>query len=390
MFQWNAEKVRFMEDAAAWGDFHARLAAEMAPYLPRDGHVCDAGCGTGHLALALAPYVKRVTAVDVSAQALALLTENCRKRGAANIDIRCGDIARLPPEQPYDAMVFCFFGHIEEILTISAAQCRGTVLAVMRNDGCHRFSAAQGAVRHGGYPRGAAELTARGIPFHAVERELPMGQPFRTIDDARRFFQLYRRPDDTTPVTDDFLRQRLEFINRAGLVVVETNLPEESLQWLCQHCTAPILADPVSTIKARRLEPVLGKLTALKPNRMEAELLSGVKIESAADVERAADKLLSTGLQQVYISMGGDGLFAKNAAGETARIPCPKVTVANATGGGDAMAAALAACITQGRTLEERARLAIGAGALACTSEETIHPGMSWENINYILNKEDM
>ena len=52
--------------------------------------------------------------------------------------------------------------------------------------------------------------------------------------------------------------------------------------------------------------------------------------------------------------------------------------------------AALAACITQGRTLEERARLAIGAGALACTSEETIHPGMSWENINYILNKEDM
>lgn len=148
------------------------------------------------------------------ARALALLAENCRKRGAANIDIRCGDIARLPPEQPYDAMVFCFFGHIEEILTISAAQCRGTVLAVMRNDGCHRFSAAQGAVRHGGYPRGAAELTARGIPFHAVERELPMGQPFRTIDDARRFFQLYRRPDDTTPVTDDFLRQRLTATGR--------------------------------------------------------------------------------------------------------------------------------------------------------------------------------
>ena len=163
-------------------------------------------------------------------------------------------------------------------------------------------------------------------------------------------------------ITPDFLRQRLEFINRV-----------------------------VEDINHRfTLEPVLGKLMALKPNRMEAELLSGVKIESAADVERAADKLLSTGLQQVYISMGGDGLFAKNAAGETARIPCPKVTVANATGGGDAMAAALAACITQGRTLEERARLAIGAGALACTSEETIHPGMSWENINYILNKEDM
>ena len=54
-------------------------------------------------------------------------------------------------------------------------------------------------------------------------------------------------------ITPEFLRQRLDFINHAGLVVVETNLPEASLQWLCQHCTAPILADPVSTIKAPQL-----------------------------------------------------------------------------------------------------------------------------------------
>ena len=66
MFEWNADKVRFMEDAAAWGDFHARLAAALAPYL--GGRICDAGCGTGHLSLALSPYVKQVTAVDVSGQ----------------------------------------------------------------------------------------------------------------------------------------------------------------------------------------------------------------------------------------------------------------------------------------------------------------------------------
>ena len=58
-------------------------------------------------------------------------------------------------------------------------------------------------------------------------------------------------------------------------------------------------------------------------------------------------------------------------------------------GGGHGEAAALAACIMRGRPLEETARLAVGAGALACTSEKTIHPGMSWENINYILNKEE-
>ena len=51
-------------------------------------------------------------------------------------------------------------------------------------------------------------------------------------------------------ITPEFLRQRMDFINHADLVVTETNLPAASLQWLCQHCAAPILADPVSTIKA--------------------------------------------------------------------------------------------------------------------------------------------
>mgnify|MGYP004477089117 CR=1 FL=1 len=187
-------------------------------------------------------------------------------------------------------------------------------------------------------------------------------------------------------ITPEFLRQRLDFINHAGLVVVETNLPEASLQWLCQHCTAPILADPVSTIKAPKLLPVLDKLTALKPNRMEAELLSGVPIRGEADIEKAAAALLDRGVEQVYISLGGDGLYAADRQGHSVRLPCPKVQVANATGGGDAMAAALAACIAHGRPLAECARMAAGAGALACTAAETIHPGMSWESIEYIVN----
>ena len=187
-------------------------------------------------------------------------------------------------------------------------------------------------------------------------------------------------------MTPDFLRQRLDFINHAGLVVVETNLPEASLQWLCQHCTAPILADPVSTIKAPKLLPVLDKLTALKPNRMEAELLSGVPIRDEADIEKAAAALLDRGVEQVYISLSGDGLYAADRQGHSVRLPCPKVQVANATGGGDAMAAALAACIAHGRPLAECARMAAGAGALACTASETIHPGMSWESIEYIVN----
>lgn len=84
--------------------------------------------------------------------------------------------------------------------------------------------------------------------------------------------------------------------------------------------------------------------------------------------------LLNKGVQQVYISLGSDGLYAEDQAGRHVRLPCPKVQVVNATGGGDAMAAALAACIAHGKPLVECARKAAGAGALACTAAETIHP----------------
>ena len=50
--------------------------------------------------------------------------------------------------------------------------------------------------------------------------------------------------------------------------------------------------------------------TSLKPNRLEAELLSGVKIRQPEDIAKAADKLLEMGIHRVFISLGSDGVYA--------------------------------------------------------------------------------
>ena len=79
-------------------------------------------------------------------------------------------------------------------------------------------------------------------------------------------------------LTPAFLETKLNALNAAALVVLDTNLSAESIRYLGEHCTAPLFADPVSAAKAGKLEPILGRLHTLKPNRMEAELLSGVAI----------------------------------------------------------------------------------------------------------------
>ncbi|MBQ3549018.1 MAG: carbohydrate kinase family protein [Oscillospiraceae bacterium] len=190
-------------------------------------------------------------------------------------------------------------------------------------------------------------------------------------------------------MTVDFFRERMEEINTYDLVVLDANTPAESLTWLAEHCTAPLIADPVSTVKAEKLRPVLSRLYAFKPNALEASLLTGIPIEKEGDAERAADALLKMGVEQVYISLGARGIFAKNRAGESVRIPCPKVEVANATGGGDAMVAALTAALLEKRSLAEAAHYAICAGAFACTAESTIHPHMSKEVIETLRKSEE-
>lgn len=185
-------------------------------------------------------------------------------------------------------------------------------------------------------------------------------------------------------MTVDFFRQRIDAINRFDLVVLDANAPEESLVWLAEHCTVPMVADPVSAAKAPKLRRVLPKLFAFKPNALEAALLSGEE-----DEEKAADALLSLGMEQVYVSLGPRGILAKSRSGESVRWPCPKMEVANATGGGDAMVAALCAALLEKKSLRDTALDALCAGAIACTAESTIHPEMSKKAIEILRKREE-
>ncbi|MBQ3217149.1 MAG: winged helix-turn-helix transcriptional regulator, partial [Oscillospiraceae bacterium] len=105
-------------------------------------------------------------------------------------------------------------------------------------------------------------------------------------------------------ISPSYLASKLQVLNNAQLVVVDTNIPEESIVYLAEHCTAPLFADPVSTAKAVKLKAVLGKIHTLKPNRIEAELLSGVKITDGESLKEAARTLLDTGMHRVFISLG--------------------------------------------------------------------------------------
>lgn len=207
MFSWSADTVRFMADACRRTDFHENLTALLLPYLKPTDHICDAGCGLGYLSLSLSlsSHAAHITAAERDAAALSVLRQELDARGIANVTPLCADVLAYTPPVPFDAMVFCFFGSMEEILAAALRQCRGTVLAVVRDDVCHRFSGAPRAPGRHSFDAACGVLDAHGIPYTAQRAVLDFPQPFRTLEDARTFLTLY---GGGAPAEDD-LRTKL-------------------------------------------------------------------------------------------------------------------------------------------------------------------------------------
>ena len=177
-------------------------------------------------------------------------------------------------------------------------------------------------------------------------------------------------------ITPAYLASKLPVLQNARVVVADTNIPAESLRYLAENCTAPLFVDPVSTTKAVKLQPILHRIHTLKPNRLEAELLSGVRIRTKEDMVRAADVLLNMGVQRLFISLGADGVLAadKNEKLWLSNIPG---TMVNTTGCGDAFTAALVWAFREDLDLKTSAIAGLAAGSIAMESPETINPAMS-------------
>lgn len=198
--------------------------------------------------------------------------------------------------------------------------------------------------------------------------------------------------DSFERLTPQRLEERSGLLDAASLIVVDANLPEASIVWIAERYGRgrpapsmghknPLLAlDPVSVAKAARVKSVLGDFTFLKPNRAEASFLSGVPIESNADLPRAAGALRERGVVEVFISLGAEGLYYEGPGRdgtERGILHPPAMELVNVSGAGDAGVAALVWGALSEYPLRDRAGYAVAASTLATASGLTVNDEMN-------------
>lgn len=131
------------------------------------------------------------------------------------------------------------------------------------------------------------------------------------------------------------LKKCIDFLNSCEAVVIDCNISSAAIGYLCENAAVPIFADPVSSGKAMRLKPYMGRLAAIKPNLLEARALTG-KVKPAD----CADAIIKTGAKSCFVSCGEDGIYfaSGTARGHVKAVP---VDIIATTGAGDAAAAAI-------------------------------------------------
>ena len=177
-------------------------------------------------------------------------------------------------------------------------------------------------------------------------------------------------------ITPELLSRHLGDINRADLIVADTNISEDAILYLMEHVTAPLLIDGVSTTKAHRVLNALARcktpyLHTLKLNQKEALAVTQTETYSLA-----AQRLLNLGVEHVYITLGSQGVYCRTRL-EEYLYPALPTEVVNTTGGGDAFLAGVVFAHSKGLVFPQTAQYGLMAARTALMSPKAVNPDIA-------------
>lgn len=232
-----------------------------------------------------------------------------------------------------------------------------------------------------------AELKKRGIDLGGVivDGERPTTLKTRIIAHHQQVVRVDR--ERIMPIEDNLCDQILGFV-RQKIDDIDALVIEDYGKGLI---TARLLSKIIPLAKRHKkvitVDPKIDHfsyykgITSITPNRQEAEGISGIRIKTDADIDRAGRKILKElESESVLLTLGEDGMQLFTKDGRITHIPTVAQEVFDVSGAGDTVIAAFTLALSCGAKMSEAAHIANYAagivvgkvGVAAVTREELL------------------
>ncbi len=153
----------------------------------------------------------------------------------------------------------------------------------------------------------------------------------------------------------------------SDVFLMQLEVPVSTVEFVAQKVYERKNRVILNPAPARQLsDDLLTCIDIITPNEVEAEILTGIKVIDAASAEVDAEKLRSTGVRNVIITMGAAGAFLLTDK-ISKLIPVVPVRAVDTTAAGDVFNGALAVAISEGKGLEEAVVFANKAASISVT-----------------------
>lgn len=157
-----------------------------------------------------------------------------------------------------------------------------------------------------------------------------------------------------------------DLIDKSEYVLIQLEIPVKTVDYIIRLAGQKhkkVILNPAPA--AHLSTDIFPHLYLLTPNKIEAEVLSGVKISDDASIVTAAKTLHGYGVENVVLTLGSKGALVFD--GNPHWVPAIPTKSIDSTGAGDVFNGALTVALAEGNTLLQAVQFANKAAAISIT-----------------------
>lgn len=156
-------------------------------------------------------------------------------------------------------------------------------------------------------------------------------------------------------------------IKECDLVLIQLEIPLETVEYavdLAHRHGKKIILNPAPATSLSN--DLLKKLYAILPNKIEAQMLSGIQVTDEKSAYEASYAISKKGIDNVVITLGKAGAFVKEDDNYR-MIPVKEVETIDTTGAGDVFCGAISVYLSEGYSLMDSVAFANMAASISVT-----------------------